>query len=94
MNLRRVMLDVDKARARPDMIEIAAAIEASPGVQAVNITVKEIDVETVGMEVTVVGEHIDYDALITAINDTGAVVHSTDEMVAGTHIVEHVPRAR
>lgn len=94
MNLRRVMLDIDKARARPAMTEIAEAIEAAPGVQAVNITVQEIDVETVGMEVTVVGEHIDYDALVRAINDTGAVVHSTDELVAGAYIVEHVARAR
>lgn len=94
MNLRRVMLDVDKARSRPDMIEIAAAIEAAPGVAAVNITVTEIDVETVGMEVTVVGEAIDYDALVAAINGTGAVVHSTDELVTGDRIVERVPRSR
>lgn len=94
MNLRRVLLDVDKARTRPDMIEIVTAIEAVPGVQAVNLTVCEIDVETVGMEVTVVGEHIAYEALLAAINDTGAVVHSTDELVAGAYIVERVERAR
>lgn len=40
------------------------------------------------------GEYIDYDALLNAIHDTGAVVHSTDEMVVGTQIVERVPRAR
>lgn len=94
MNLRRVMLDVDKARNRPHITEIAAAIEAAPGVEAVNITVAEIDVETVGMEVTVEGEKIDYDALIKAINSTGAAVHSTDEIVAGTRIIERVPRVR
>ncbi|MES1956309.1 DUF211 domain-containing protein [Salinisphaera hydrothermalis] len=94
MNLRRVMLDVDKARSRPEMTEIAAAIEAAPGVEAVNITVTEIDVETVGMEVTVVGEQIDYVALVDAIDGTGAVVHSTDELVAGDRIVERVPRSR
>lgn len=94
MNLRRVLLDVDKARARPEMTEIIAAIEAVAGVQAVNITVQEIDVETVGMEVTVVGEYINYRALITAINNTGAVVHSTDELVAGAYIVEHIERTR
>lgn len=94
MNLRRVLLDIDKARSRPEMIEIAAAIEGVAGVQAVNITVQEIDIETVGMEVTVVGEYIDYDALIAAVNDTGAVVHSTDELVVGAYIVEHVARSR
>lgn len=94
MNLRRVMLDVDKARSRPDITEIAAAIEAVDGVEAVNITVAEIDAETVGMEITVEGENIDYDALVKAINSTGAVVHSTDEIVAGSRIIERVPRVR
>lgn len=94
MNLRRVLLDIDKARSRPEMIEVAAAIQGVAGVQAVNITVQEIDVETVGMEVTVVGEYIDYNALIAAVNDTGAVVHSTDELVVGDYIVEHVARSR
>lgn len=94
MNLRRVLLDVDKARTRPEMTEIAAAIETVSGVQAVNVTVQEIDVETMGMEVTVVGEYIDYEALVRAINETGAVVHSTDELVVGAYIVEHVRRAR
>lgn len=54
----------------------------------------DIDVETLGMEVTVEGEHIDHEALIKAINGTGVVVHSTDEIVAGSRIIERVPRAR
>lgn len=94
MNLRRVMLDVDKARSRPDITDIAADIEAVSGVEAVNITVAEIDVETVGMEVTVEGENINYDALVKAVNSTGAVVHSIDEIVAGSRIIERVPRVR
>lgn len=48
------------------------AIEAVTGVEAVNITVAEIDIETVGLEITVEGENIDYDALLKAINGTGA----------------------
>jgi uncharacterized protein len=52
LNIRRLFLDVDKAIARPQLTEIAAAIDTVDGVEAINIA-SEIDVETVGMEVTI-----------------------------------------
>lgn len=94
MNIRRMALDVDKAIARPDLLELAAAIESVSGVQAVNVTVTEIDLETVGMNVTIEGERIDYETLRKAIETTGAVVNSIDEIVAGDRIVERVKRGR
>lgn len=94
MNIRRLLLDVDKAMQRPSIIEIAEAISASAGVQACNITVSDIDVETVGMNVTVEGENINYDALVSAIEHVGAVVHSIDEIVIGERVIERVQRAR
>lgn len=94
MNIRRIVLDVDKAIARPTLIEITAAIEAVPGVHGLNVTVTEIDIETVGTNVTVEGENLDYDALVKAIESTGAVVHSIDQIVAGKEIIEAVNRRR
>lgn len=94
MNIRRVLLDVDKAIARPSVLELAEAIERAPGVQGVNIVITEIDLETVGMNVTVEGERIDYHALAAAIEATGAVVHSVDEVAAGNRLVEGVRRMR
>jgi hypothetical protein len=94
MNIRRLVLDVDKAVSRPSVVDIARAIEEFPGVQGVNVTVTEIDIETVGMEVTIEGEHLDYDALVKSIDATGAVVHSVDEVVSGSKIVERVARKR
>jgi len=73
---------------------MAAAIERAAGVQALNITVTEIDIETVGMVVTVEGERIDYAALVEAIDATGAVVHSIDQLAAGDRLIEGVKRAR
>jgi len=49
MNIRRLLLDVDKAFARPSGLEIAQAIDGCTGVEAVNITVGEIDMETVDL---------------------------------------------
>lgn len=94
MNIRRVLLDVDKAIQRPEIIDIARAIDSAPGVTGLNITVTEIDVQTLGMDVTVEGDNIDVAALIRAIESTGAVVHSLDELVAGERLVERIARER
>jgi hypothetical protein len=94
MNIRRILLDVDKAIQRPEIIDIAKAIDASPGVLGLNITVTEIDVQTVGMDITVEGDDIDLDALVRAIESTGAVVHSIDELAAGDRLVERIARGR
>jgi hypothetical protein len=94
MNVRKIVLDVDKAIARPSLLDLAKAIDSVRGVEALNIMVTEIDIETVGMDVTVLGDDIDCDGLVSAIEKTGAVVHSTDELVVGNAIVEHRPRQR
>ncbi len=94
MNVRRLQLDVDKAVARPELLEVAEAIDGVPGVEAVNITVAEIDIETTGLEVTVEGDHIDVGALFAAIERVGAALHSVDEVVAGQRLLDRVPRVR
>lgn len=94
MNVRRLLLDVDKALARPTVLEISEAIEKLPQVEGLNITVTSIDTETLGMDVTIEGTNLDYHAIATAIEQTGAVVHSIDEVVAGKRLVERVPRSR
>jgi uncharacterized protein len=94
VNVRRLQLDVDKAVHRPDLLELAEAIDGVSGVEAVNITVTDIDIETVGTEVTVEGDHIDIRALTAAIERAGAALHSIDEIVVGDRIIERVPRAR
>jgi hypothetical protein len=94
MNVRRIVLDVDKAGDRPSIPDIAEAIAACAGVEACNITVQEIDVETVGMNVTIEGTGLEYEKIRAAIERTGAAVHSLDQFVAGERIIEDVPRAR
>jgi hypothetical protein len=94
VNIRRLALDVDKARARPSVIEIAQAISACSGVEAMNITVTEIDIETIGMDITIEGQALDYEHLLKAIEATGAVVHSIDQIICGERIIERVERVR
>lgn len=92
--IRRLALDVDKVVDRPEMVSLARTMAEVPGVSAVNITVNEIDIETVGTVVTVEGDDIDTDALFEAIEKAGAVLHSIDEVVAGERIIDHVSRVR
>lgn len=94
VNIRRLVLDVDKAISRPTMLELAEAISSVAGVEGFNITVTEIDIETVGMDVTLEGENLDYPALVKAMEGTGAVVHSIDQLVAGNRMVERIKRER
>lgn len=94
MNIRRLVLDVDKAVSRPSIVELSDAIESVKGVEGLNITVNEIDIETVGMIITIEGEHMDYSAIEKAIEDVGCVVHSIDQLVAGNRMVELIRRER
>jgi len=90
MNIRRLLLDVDKAIAGPSLIELAAAIDAVNGVEALNIVVTEIDIETMDLDVTIEGEGMNYDDIVSAIESAGAVVHSLDEIVVGSKILERI----
>jgi hypothetical protein len=94
MNVRRLMLDVDTARSGPSVVAIGEAISGVDAIEAFNITVTEIDLETVGMEVTLEGQGIDPAEATRAIEHAGAVVHSIDGLVAGDRVIESVARRR
>lgn len=94
MNIRRLVLDVDKAIRAPSLIEIASAIQSCRGVEACNITVGEVDLETVGTDITIEGAALDYEEIVRAIEHTGAVVHGVNQVVAGERFVENIQRVR
>ncbi|OJU80929.1 MAG: hypothetical protein BGO11_16315 [Solirubrobacterales bacterium 70-9] len=94
MNIRRARLDVDWAIAGPGIEAVAAAIDGVEGVAAGTVTITEIDLETVGTDVVVEGEGFELKALIAAIEESGAVVHSIDQLAFGDRIAEHVARSR
>ena len=97
MNIRRLLLDVDKAKEQPSLLDIAEVIEKIQGVEGANIAVDDVDMETVGMQITVEGENIDHEAIVAAIEKAGAAVHSIDEVIVGNKVVERsssIPRDR
>lgn len=94
MNIRRLLLDVDKALARPSLLEIAEAISDCRGVEAFNVSVGDIDVETMGTEITIEGTNLDYQEIANAIENSGAVVHGIEQIVVGDRIIERAELAR
>ena len=94
MNIRRVRLDVDWAVASPGIADVAEAISQVPGVEAANVSITEIDLETIGSEVIVEGTEVALRELIAAIERAGAVVHSVDQLAVGERVVDFTPRHR
>jgi hypothetical protein len=92
MNIRRIVLDVAKGLNKPTLVEVADAIGKVKGVEAVNLSVNEMDMETMGIIITVEGDGIDSASLMTAIDDVGCAVHSIDEVAAGKRLINSVIR--
>jgi hypothetical protein len=49
VNIRRLLFDVDKALARPSILDIAEAVSQCSGLKAFNIAVGDVDTETLDM---------------------------------------------
>ncbi len=88
MGLRRIVLDVLKPLRDPSIVDLAERMSTIRGVDAVNITVNEIDVETLSLSIIIEGSAIDFEEVKAVLEETGAVIHSVDQVVAGNRIVE------
>ncbi len=86
------MLDIHKSVNRPSLVELSEVITRVSGVEAINITVTEMDVGTMGLNVTVEGQNIDHEALMKNIEELGAVIQSIDEVAAGKRLIENIKR--
>ncbi len=90
--LRRLVLDVLKPLKDPSIVDVALELTKVPGVEAVNITVNEVDVETLSLTVVIEGDNIDFNRVKIVFDEVGAAIHSIDQVVAGERIVEIPPR--
>ncbi len=86
--LRRVILDVDKPIKEPSIFALVEAIESVEGVTAINATVNEMDLDVMGLIVTVEGDGFSFASVEEAIDRAGGVIHSVDQIVAGDTIIE------
>jgi hypothetical protein len=88
LRLRRVVLDVDKPIKEPSMFALADALDEVEGVAAINMTVNEIDIDVMELMVVIEGDGFDFAGVEKAIYDAGAVLHSVDQIVSGSRLVE------
>ena len=89
-NIRRLVLDVLKPY-EPSIIDLAQQLGKLEGIDGVNISIYEIDRKVENAKITVQGNNIIYDEVLKVIQDNGGAVHSIDEAVAGTIILDDVP---
>ena len=89
-NIRRLVLDVLKPH-EPSIIDLAQQLSNLEGIDGANISIYEIDRKVENAKVTVQGNNILYDEVLRVIQDNGGAVHSIDEAVAGTIILDDVP---
>ncbi len=82
MNLKRLVLDVVKGLNKPSLVELADEIVKIKGVGDVKISVSEMDMEVMGLTVTIDGEGIEYQTLIEGVEESGCAIRSIDEVVA------------
>ena len=85
--IRRLVLDVLKPH-NPSIIQLAGELSDLPGIEAVNISLNEMDQRVENAKITLEGTDISYDTVLAVIGEVGGAVHSIDEVVAGRMIIE------
>lgn len=79
VTVKRMVLDVLKPH-QPNALDFAKSI-ADIGIGCcVHLTVMEVDEKTETLQVEVVGDSLDFDAIQTSISDMGGSLHSIDEV--------------
>jgi hypothetical protein len=85
--IRRLVLDTLKPHD-PSIIKLSQSLSELPGVEAVNISIYEMDRKVENAKITVEGADLIYEAINQIIIDAGGAVHSIDEVVAGKMIID------
>lgn len=87
---RRIVLDVLKPHD-PSIIELSQRLASLAGVDGVNISIYEVDRKVENAKITVEGQDLSYDEILSTIEDAGGTVHSIDEAVAGKVLIDDTP---
>ncbi len=91
--LKRLVLDVLKPH-QPVLPDFAETLGKLNGVLGINITLIEVDAETESVKITIEGNRLNFEEIKEKIESLGAVIHSVDQVVAGTSVVEEVKTAQ
>jgi hypothetical protein len=86
--IRRLVLDVLKPIRGTSLVDLAEKIASLEGVEGVNISVTDMDVETMGLMIVIEGTNINFEEVKQTLENQGCAIHSIDEVVSGTKMVE------
>jgi hypothetical protein len=85
--IRRLVLDTLKPH-EPSIIDLASILSELEGVSAVNISIYELDRKVENAKITIEGEYISFEMVSKTIEEMGGTIHSIDEVVAGSKIID------
>jgi hypothetical protein len=85
--IRRLVLDTLKPHD-PSIIELAQSLSELGGIEAVNISIYEMDRKVENAKITIEGSDISFEEVSQIIADNGGAIHSVDEVVAGKIIID------
>ena len=85
--IRRLVLDTLKPHD-PSIIELARSLSDIEGVEAVNISIYEMDRKVENAKITIEGSDISFESIREVIAQNGGAIHSIDEVVAGKIIID------
>lgn len=83
---RRIVLDVLKPHD-PELPEFAGELAEIENVDAVNVSVIEIDKQVSNVKLTLEGENLEYDPIQNVVQNLGGTIHSIDEVACGDYVV-------
>ena len=87
--LKRMVLDIMLPQ-RIDLVKLGVSMADLNSVESVNLMVSEIDQTTVNVKATMEGDALDFKEIHKEIENYGGAIHSIDNVVAGSHVIEHV----
>jgi hypothetical protein len=85
--IRRLVLDTLKPHD-PTIIDLAQKLSDMAGVEAVNISIYEMDRKVENAKITIEGNDINFEEIRGVIAENGGAIHSIDEVVAGKIIID------
>jgi len=88
LTIRRLVLDVLKPIRGVSIIDLAEKIAEIKGVEGVNISVTDMDVETMGLMIVIEGQDLNFEEIKRVLEEDGCAIHSIDEVVSGSKMVE------
>lgn len=88
-NLRRLVLDVLKP-LEPSIVRLVQLLATLEGINGVHISIYEIDRRVENAKITIEGHDLDYEGIVTIIEENGGAIHSIDAASAGEVLVEDV----